>query len=93
MISINTYVMVVELASGGNSGLYTGYYYSASMTAQIATPILSGILMDKFGRLILFPYATFFVLIAFLAFILVKEGEAKKYVNMYLKNLTMKRDA
>lgn len=93
MISINTYVMVVELASGGNSGLYTGYYYSASMTAQIATPILSGILMDKFGRLILFPYATFFVLIAFLAFILVKEGEAKKIRKHVFKNLTMKRDA
>ncbi|MBN2268864.1 MAG: MFS transporter [Acholeplasmataceae bacterium] len=93
MISINTYVMVVELASGGNSGLYTGYYYSASMTAQIATPILSGILMDRYGRLILFPYATFFVLLAFLAFILVKEGEAKKIRKHLFKNLMMKRDS
>lgn len=93
MISINTYVMVVELASGGNSGLYTGYYYSASMTAQIVTPILSGILMDRYGRLILFPYATFFVLLAFLAFIFVKEGEAKKIRKHLFKNLMTKRDS
>jgi MFS family permease len=93
MISINTYVMVVELASKGNSGLYTGYYYSASMTAQIATPIISGILMDKYGRLILFPYATFFVLLAFIAFLLVKEGEAKKIRKHIFKNMMNKRDA
>ncbi|MDD3067332.1 MAG: MFS transporter [Acholeplasmataceae bacterium] len=93
MISINTYVMVVELASGGNSGLYTGYYYSASMTAQIATPILSGILMDRYGRLILFPYATLFVLLAFIAFLFVKEGEAKKIRKHLFKNLMMKRDS
>ncbi len=93
MISINTYVMVVELASGGNSGLYTGYYYSASMTAQIATPILSGILMDRYGRLILFPYATLFVLLAFIAFLFVNEGEAKKIRKHLFKNLMMKRDS
>ncbi len=77
MISINTYVMVVEM-SRGDVGRYTGYYYAASMTAQIFTPIFSGILMDKYGRLILFPYATIFVVLAFVTMIFVKHGETKK---------------
>lgn len=47
MIGINTYVMVVELSKGYDVGRYTGYYYAASMSAQIITPILSGVLMDK----------------------------------------------
>jgi len=77
MISINTYVMVVEM-SRGDVGRYTGYYYAASMTAQIFTPIFSGILMDKYGRLILFPYATVFVSLALIAMLFVKHGETKK---------------
>jgi len=77
MISINTYVMVVEM-SRGDVGRYTGYYYAASMSAQIVTPILSGILMDKYGRLILFPYATIFIVLALITMIFVKHGESKK---------------
>ncbi len=78
MISINTYVMVVELSKGYDVGRYTGYYYAASMTAQIFTPIFSGILMDKFGRLILFPYATFFIMLAMITMFFVNRGEAVK---------------
>ena len=77
MISINTYVMVVEM-SRGDVGRYTGYYYAASMSAQIVTPILSGILMDKHGRWILFPYATVFVVLALITMLFVKHGETKK---------------
>ena len=78
MISINTYVMVVELSKGYDVGRYTGYYYAASMTAQIFTPVFSGILMDKFGRLILFPYATFFIMLAMITMFFVNRGEAIK---------------
>jgi len=77
MITINTYVMVVEM-SRGDIGRYTGYYYAASMTAQIFTPIFSGILMDRFGRLILFPYAAIFVSLTFFTMIFVRHGETKK---------------
>lgn len=77
MISINTYVMVVEM-SRGDIGRYTGYYYAASMTAQIFTPIFSGILMDKYGRLLLFPYATIFVILSLITMLFVKHGETKK---------------
>ena len=75
---INIYPMVVELSKGKNVGQYTGYYYAASMSAQIFTPILSGILMDRFGRIILFPYATIFIVLAFITMLFVKHGDSQK---------------
>jgi len=76
-INVNSYPMVVELAKGSDIGKYTGYYYAFSMAAQIMTPILSGILMDAFGRKVLFPYAALFVASAFITMLLVKHGDAK----------------
>ena len=76
-INVNSFPMVVELASGGNIGKYTGFYYTASMAAQVATPMVSGFLMDKFGMRILFPYATIFVGLAFVTMIFVKHGDSK----------------
>jgi len=76
-INVNSFPMVVELASGSNVGKYTGYYYTFSMAAQIMTPILSGLLMDNLGRGILFPYATVFVAISFVTMFFVKHGDSK----------------
>jgi hypothetical protein len=47
------------------------------MSAQIATPMLSGFLMDKLGMTVLFPYAAIFVALAFVTMGLVKHGDAK----------------
>ncbi|MBQ8434338.1 MAG: MFS transporter, partial [Clostridia bacterium] len=77
-INVNSFPMVVELAQGSTIGKYTGYYYTASMAAQVITPILSGFLMDTFGTMsILFPYASIFVAIAFVTMCFVKHGDAK----------------
>ncbi len=77
-INVNSFPMVVELAQGSTIGKYTGYYYTASMAAQVITPILSGWLMDTFGTMsILFPYATIFVGIAFVTMCFVKHGDSK----------------
>ena len=76
-ISVNSYPMVVELASGGNVGKYTGFYYTASMAAQTATPVLSGFLMDTKGMVTLFPYATVFLVLAAVTMLLVRHGESK----------------
>jgi MFS family permease len=86
---VNIYPMVVELSKGRNVGQYTGYYYAASMGAQIFTPILSGILMDRFGRIILFPYATIFMGLAFLTMIFVKHGDSQKieWKNLFKKKV------
>ena len=76
-INVNSFPMVVELAKGGTIGKYTGYYYTASMAAQVLTPILSGFLMDAFGMSILFPYAAIFVAIAFVTMLFVRHGDNK----------------
>lgn len=76
-INVNSFPMVVELAKGGDVGKYTGFYYTASMAAQIATPIFSGFLMDQFGMRILFPYAAIFVGLAFVTMHFVKHGDCK----------------
>jgi MFS family permease len=70
--------MVVEMCSGSDIGKYTGYYYTASMAAQIVTPVLSGALMDLTGKMtILFPYAAIFAGMAFLTMFFVRHGDAK----------------
>ena len=77
-INVNSFPMVVELASGGDVGRYTGYYYTASMAAQIVTPVLSGFLMDQFGmRSVLFPYAAVFCALSFLTMFFVRHGDAR----------------
>lgn len=75
-ISVNSYPMAVEMATGSNVGKYTGYYYTASMAAQVATPVISGIFLDiRFTTL--FPYASIFVALAFVTMLFVKHGDVK----------------
>ncbi|MCR3905985.1 MAG: MFS transporter [Tenericutes bacterium] len=89
MISINAYVMVVEMSKGSDIGRYTGFYYAASMSAQIFTPIFSGILMDRYGRIILFPYAAFFTALSLILILFVKHGEAKKINKNLIESFEM----
>ena len=77
-INVNSFPMVVELASGGDVGKFTGYYYTASMAAQTITPVLSGFIMDLWGTMLpLFLYATIFVALSFVTMFLVKHGDSK----------------
>ena len=77
-INVNSFPMVVELARGGEVGKYTGYYYTASMAAQIVAPILSGILYDLLGmRLVFFAFGTLFVALSFVTMFFVKHGNAQ----------------
>ena len=76
-INVNSFPMVVEMCSGADIGKYTGYYYTASMAAQIVTPIFSGYLMDQMGMVVLFPYAAIFVALAFVTMIFVRHGDTK----------------
>jgi MFS family permease len=93
-INVNSYPMVVELSKGSDVGKYTGYYYAFSMAAQILTPILSGALMDipSLGRKVLFPYATFFVVLAFITMLFVKHGDAKPEKKSLLENFDVDMD-
>ena len=77
-INVNSFPMVVELARGGEVGKYTGYYYTASMAAQIIAPILSGALYDAFGmRAMFFAFGTVFVALSFVTMFFVKHGDVK----------------
>lgn len=76
-INVNSFPMAVELSSGSNVGKYTGYYYTASMAAQTATPLLSGYLMDNIADTVLFPYAAIFVALAIVTMSFVRHGDNK----------------
>lgn len=77
-INVNSFPMVVELAKGGDIGKYTGWYYTASMSAQVLTPVLSGAIMDIAGNMMpLFPYACICVVLAFITMFFVKHGDSK----------------
>ena len=86
-INVNSFPMVVEMCSGSDIGKYTGYYYTASMTAQIATPVLSGFLMDHVAETVLFPYAAIFAALAFVTMAFVKHGDAKPEAKQGLEAL------
>ncbi len=78
-INVNSFPMVVEMSTGSDVGKYTGYYYTFSMAAQIAAPLLTGLLIDNLGigYNILFPFAVFFSVLSFITMSLVKHGDVK----------------
>lgn len=78
-INVNSFPMVVEMASGSDVGKYTGIYYTFSMAAQITTPLLSGFLIDNlgFGYSVLFPYAVLFSALSFVTMSFVRHGDTK----------------
>ena len=76
-INVNSLPMVVEMCKGSDVGKFTGYYYTASMLAQIITPILSGTLMRVISYKILFIYSAIFVIASFITMTQVKHGDQK----------------
>ncbi len=76
-INVNSLPMVVEMCKGSDIGKFTGYYYTASMSAQIITPMLAGTLMRHIDYRVLFPYAAFFVAMSFVTMVFVHHGDVK----------------
>ena len=76
-INVNSLPMVVEMCKGSDIGKFTGYYYTASRSAQIITPIVAGTLMRQISYQILFPYAAFFVALSFVTMLFVRHGDVK----------------
>ena len=73
-VATTIYPMIMEIASEKTTGRYTGYYYTASMSAQIITPILSGAVMQYIGYRYLFCYSVCCALLAAVPLIFVKKG-------------------
>ena len=55
----------------------TGLYYTFSMSAQIATPIIAGWLLENVAYKALFPYAAIFVFASFITMGFVRHGDNK----------------
>ena len=77
-INVNSLPMVVEMCKGSDVGKFTGYYYTASMLAQVITPVAAGTLMRQVGYFTLFPYAAFFVALSFITMCFVRHGDCKE---------------
>ena len=76
-INVNSLPMVVEMCRDSDIGKFTGYYYTASMAAQVITPVVAGTLMRHIDYRVLFPYAAFFVALSGVTMCFVRHGDAK----------------
>lgn len=76
-ITVNTLPLVLEIGGVDKVGTFTGYYYTATFSAQIASPIVYGVVAMVSGTYMsLFYYSpiAFILCVALLFF--VKHGEA-----------------
>ena len=74
-INVNSLPMVLEMCKGSEVGKFTGLYYTFSMSAQIATPIVAGWLLENISYKALFPYAAIFAFGSFLTMAFVNHGD------------------
>jgi MFS family permease len=74
--NVNTFPMVVELSKESNVGKYTGYYYTATMSAQAITPFIGGLFMQISAKY-LFIYSAVCVIVAIVLMFFVKHGDSK----------------
>ena len=76
-ITVNTLPLVLEIGGLDKVGTFTGYYYTATFSAQIASPILYGVIRMFSGTYMsLFWYAPVVFVLSILCILVVKHGEA-----------------
>nr|MBQ6241934.1 MFS transporter [Lachnospiraceae bacterium] len=80
-----SFPMVVELCSSNQIGRFTGYYYTASMSAQTVTPVLLGLVLNASLAWNTLPvYCLILIILSFTVFtLLVKNIKAKKVSNVH----------
>ena len=76
-INVNSLPMVVEMCRGSDTGRFTGFYYTASMAAQIVTPVVAGWLLKHVSYSALFPYAAVAVALSGVTLCFVRHGDSK----------------
>jgi len=78
MITVNTLPLVLDIGGQERVGTFTGYYYTATFSAQIAAPITYGFFRMFSGSYIsLFYYSPIALAAALLMILFVRHGEAK----------------
>lgn len=76
-ITVNTLPLVLEIGGLDKVGTFTGYYYTATFSAQIASPIVYGFVAMVSGTYMsLFYYCPVAFLLCMLCILFVKHGEA-----------------
>ncbi|MGN0544456.1 MAG: MFS transporter [Acutalibacteraceae bacterium] len=76
-ITVNTLPLVLEIGGVDKVGTFTGYYYTATFSAQIATPILYGIVRMFTGTYMsLFYYCPIAFILSIICILFVRHGEA-----------------
>ena len=76
-ITVNTLPLVLEIGGIDKVGTFTGYYYTATFSAQIASPIVYGIVrMFSGSYLSLFVYSPIMFILSIACILFVKHGEA-----------------
>ncbi len=76
-ITVNTLPLVLEIGGIEKVGTFTGYYYTATFSAQIASPIVYGFIRMFAGTYMsLFYYSPIMFALAILLLLFVKHGEA-----------------
>ncbi len=77
LITVNTLPLVLEIGGIDKVGTFTGYYYTATFSAQIASPIIYGIVRMLSGTyLSLFIYSPIMFILSIFCILFVKHGEA-----------------
>lgn len=76
-ITVNTLPLVLEIGGIDKVGTFTGYYYTATFSAQIASPIVYGVVAMLSGTyLSLFYYSPITFILSALCIFAVRHGEA-----------------
>ncbi len=76
-ITVNTLPLVLEIGGVEKVGTFTGYYYTATFSAQIASPIVYGFIRMFAGTYMsLFYYSPIMFGLAIILLVFVKHGEA-----------------
>ncbi len=76
-ITVNTLPLVLEIGGLEKVGTFTGYYYTATFSAQVAAPILYGIVRVLSGTYMsLFVFCPICFVLSLLCVLQVRHGEA-----------------
>ncbi len=77
LFGINLGPMVLEIGKDSDAGRYMGYYYIATTAAQIVTPTLASLFINRFGFGVIGIYGGAFTLIAVFALLPVRHGDVR----------------
>lgn len=92
-ITVNTLPLVLEIGGLDKVGTFTGYYYTATFSAQIATPIIYGVVRMLTGTYAsLFYYCPICFIISLLCVLMVRHGESEEITEEVIEQARMSDD-